>query len=371
MDGDHIGRVLNSLNERFQLYYSLHGEFPRDVRYLDQQFNSSTPTATRRASKNRVHAKLLDYLANPDKLKADSLQADDLAIIWRWVGHEDDFFLSTVAATPPRIQHLGHSSPLLNSMCCLLKDMETQSRVDTVRGRLLLYFLALLVDERIPNVKEVTVVAALVLKTGWIAPELSSALQDNLPKWLAGGRSYVRLARELDGAGSLIFLPLITRSDWEHHCHPDGSYGGRILELLRLLGVPQAAREQQPDGSRNAHDVVGALVQHWFAACAVDPIHFVSCDPSRPKLPEPGRRIRDPRPPPRPRRGPSLRRWQSSSPRSQASTGPDGPLSGQEPLFDAHAPERDLCHVVPSPPSHPCEDTSGFFADLASPAAVV
>lgn len=172
----------------------------------------------------------------------DELREEVVAIIWSWVDDMDLFFHGAVTAPAP---HGGGSGMLLlDSVCGMLHFIKTQSAVDRIRWRLLLYFLALLVDERISHVGDEDEVVDLLVQYGWISEGLEELLKAHLRDWLKAGRNYVELAQALGGAGALICLPLWGPSAWEHHCHPGGEYWLAIIGRLRELGVPTAAHPQ-------------------------------------------------------------------------------------------------------------------------------
>jgi hypothetical protein len=279
----------------------------------------------------------------------DELREEVVAIIWSWVDDMDLFFHGAVTAPAP---HGGGSGMLLlDSVCGMLHFIKTQSAVDRIRWRLLLYFLALLVDERISHVGDEDEVVDLLVQYGWISEGLEELLKAHLRDWLKAGRNYVELAQALGGAGALICLPLWGPSAWEHHCHPGGEYWLAIIGRLRELGVPTAAQRKRHQ-DYTAYDVAGAVVDHCFARC---PTGFLSGHRSPSQRLPAGRRIRKRR-----RSGPPRRRRQT---RRRAQTPPmttGGPMSlwplddlPSDGLSTTHlslsADRGDDCHVLPTP----------------------
>lgn len=231
---------------------------------------------------NRVYNRLLR--------DAPAEELDDVAehTIWNWVHDKDAFFHATARSSRADADSpaSGASVRLLDSVCCLLEDLQTQERVDSVRWRLLLYFLARFVDEKIHDVRDAGAMAQLLADAGWISRGREEALARHLRNWLKAGRNYVELASALEGPGALIYLPLWGRTMWEHHCHPGGGWWSQIVRLLRQRGVPTAAKRKRHD-DRDAHQVVDALLQHWSQQCGIS---FLSCRPS--PTPPPSRPLR-------------------------------------------------------------------------------
>ncbi|KAJ5318625.1 hypothetical protein N7476_005045 [Penicillium atrosanguineum] len=170
--------------------------------------------------------------------------------------------------------------------------MRLRNQVDTVRTRLLLYFLARFVDERCEGAQEIEVVSLLVSK-GWISKVLQPFLEVHFHKWLAAGRVYVRLVELLGvGEGILIFLPLLGPSTWEQKCSLGTEQGDLIVSSLCTMGVPAEASVIRDD-KRSGHAVVEEMMQHFFDQ---SPSNFVICDPSHGSAAsQGGRRVRRPR----------------------------------------------------------------------------
>lgn len=198
-------------------------------------------------------------------MSTPKLGADAIKTIWSWANQKELFFKP--GGEPTKGEHEASVPPggalFFNSVCSLLKKMEQQNQVDTVRMRLLLYFLARFVDERCEGAQE-DVVVFLLVDSGWISKTLQPYLEMNLKKWLAAGRVYARLVELLGvGAGILIFLPLFGSSTWEQKCSLVREQGEMIAYALHRLGVLEAASVIRDD-NRSAHAVVQEIVQHLF-----------------------------------------------------------------------------------------------------------
>lgn len=328
-------------------------------------------------SNNRLYNTLWGLLWDPRKLATARLQEREIDIIWSWVGDDRAFFRLDVhdpgaPADPAPPDDAGPFAPGLHSVCNLLGRMTTQRRIDKVRGRLLQYLLARFVDQVLPDVKDVGELARLMVESGWIARGLTRDLEEDLRGWLAGGRVYGKLALGLGGPGVLIHLPLIGSSAWESHCHPEGPYGTRNLDTLRRIGVHETAHEgrwaPKVDRTLNAHEVVNALVDDLLRKCQVYAVHFVTASDGTPQPSRSKRskrtKLRRPHAVPYPSPVPPIRAERSASGHSHRTPPPytppgvsppafsptDASLSGQVPLFSAHSPLSDNCHVLASPP---------------------
>lgn len=308
-------------------------------------------------TENRVYNTLRGLALDRRRLGEHQLQDPDFEIIWKWAGSKHDFFRQAVEHTDPPSDP-GRSDPGLNSVCSLLVRMQTQGRIDIVRCRLLQYFLARFVAKFIPDVKNTTEVARLMVESGWIAKGVTLNLEKNLQAWLAAGRCYEQLAAELGGAGALLLLLLIGWSSWEVHCHPTRPYGNPICQLLVDMGVPEAANvvhwASNVEAFLNAHELVDNLVHDLFQECHPDAVCFVSAPSSKPARTK-GRGIRSsrfaPRFAPYPESG-HARRPQNTPPfDSPHAVSPE--FSGQVPVFSIHPgpDDDDLCRVLSGPPT--------------------
>jgi hypothetical protein len=223
-------------------------------------------------------------------------------------------------------------------VCTLLNQVQDQNQINTIRTRLLLYFLALFVDKEIPFVRDINTVASLVVDKGLISEDLKK----NLPDWLRAGRRYVGLVDLLNaGLGILIFLPLLSPSTWESHCPLTGMYVDSIKHKLKSMGVPEAANATRY-GGRTGHDVVQELMEDCFPRSS---INFVTCDPAT-GSPSTGsaRFIRKPRDSySQPRSSPDD--FSSDSERPETAHGPGSPFApySRSPTRDPRLSE--CCHV--------------------------
>ena len=207
------------------------------------------------------------------------LEETVIATIWGWATHKKSFFDSGSVTAAGPVRSSAGASPILDSVCTLLKQVQEQTQINTIRRRLLLYFLARFVDGKIKDVRDMDRVVTLVVDSGWISPEpeLLSLLKENLPRWLKAGRRYVGLVHLMNaGLGVLIFLPLLTDSTWESHCPRTGMYVDAILEKLRSMGVPEEANAKR-HGDLTGDDIVRELWEELFAQSSVN---FVACNPA-------------------------------------------------------------------------------------------
>ncbi|KAJ5522993.1 hypothetical protein N7494_013179 [Penicillium frequentans] len=156
--------------------------------------------STGKGTKNRAIFNLRRNLPTK-KLDVETIEA-----IWKWADDPACF----LAETNHNANAHGVDAPTkpLDSICILLSYLETQVQIDRVRRRLLLCFLAWIVDGKIHAVGTQDDVAMLLVQAQLISEVSQECVVKYLEEWLSRGRQYLRLAEKLDGAGALIFLPL-------------------------------------------------------------------------------------------------------------------------------------------------------------------
>ncbi|KAJ5117663.1 hypothetical protein N7448_011295 [Penicillium atrosanguineum] len=214
--------------------------------------------------KNRT----LQSLSSPSVPK---LEEEVIATVWGWAKHQKSFFTSGIKTDT--------SSPILDSVCQhLIYNKDVAFQINTIHTRLLVYFLARFVNEKLTDTRDMDQVVKLVVDSGWISPNpgLIDLFKENFLKWLKAGKRFIGLVELLGvGAGVIIFVPLIRASTLESHCPRTGPYAHSIKEKLQDMGVPAAASSRR-DGW-TGHEVVQTLMEHLFAQSTIS---FVSCDPA-------------------------------------------------------------------------------------------
>ena len=208
-----------------------------------------------------------------------TLEPEVIATIWGWAEDTKSFFTpgSKTDASSPILDSV--CTPILDSVCTLLiYNTTTAVQINTIHTRLLLYFLARFVDEKLQDVRDLDRVVMLVLESGWISnrPELIAPFKANLPKWLKAGKSYMGLVELMGvGEGVIIFIPQLKRSTWESHCPREGATANRIKDKLQDMGVPAAASIKRH--GRTGHEVVQKLMKLLLTQSSIS---FVRCDPA-------------------------------------------------------------------------------------------
>lgn len=193
-------------------------------------------------------------------LATKKLEAETIEAIWKWADDPAIFLAETNGRANAFIDGAALPIKPLDSVCILLSHLETQGQLDRIRQRLLLCFLALVVQEKLPAIGTQDDVATLLVQSHLISEDSREWVAKSLDEWLSKGRQYLFLAENLHGAGALIFLPLWGESTWYHHCHASGKDVDEIVALLEARGVTRDASEIRRDG-RSAYDVADKLFQ--------------------------------------------------------------------------------------------------------------
>jgi hypothetical protein len=199
-------------------------------------------------------------------IKDKRLCEEAKTVIWRWA-ENPDYSAEIGHPVPELASTAGSSAAPFDPVFNMLVRLQTQGRVDRVRWRLLLYFLAREVNKRIGEVGTPEVMVQMLTQNHWISDPVKKVLREGEYKkakeWLRAGRSYIALVEKL-GLGALISLPFIGESSWNYHCHPNGKRWFEILSLLHDRRVPEAAalRERHGNVELDAHGVATKLIEH-------------------------------------------------------------------------------------------------------------
>ncbi|KAJ6117953.1 hypothetical protein N7523_005704 [Penicillium sp. IBT 18751x] len=339
MSSTRLSHQLEILADRARQHEERYGEAdsllgrqdPQFVHQLQGILHRVAGRALRRQQQKDMVLELKDKNRTLQSLRSSSvpaLEPEAIATIWGWAKDKGSF-LTPAGKTDP-------CSPILDSVCKRLNHNTTAAvLINTIHTRLLLYFFARFVDEKLEDVRDLDRVVQLVLESGWISnePEIIALFKDNFSKWLRAGRRYVGLVELLDvGEGVIIFLPPIKPSTWESHCPRAGTYANQIKTKLHEMGV-SAAADARHDGW-TAHEVVREVVEHLFAQSSTS---FVPCQPATDRPSRWLRRSRDPQP------------SQQSSP--SAFSG-DYSSDASSPVAPTKPPWNDWCYVFEATNSH-------------------
>jgi hypothetical protein len=135
-------------------------------------------------------------------------------IIWGWASDPNSMFNLALDPATDIENAEAPCSSTLSRIIQLLRRMDAELVVNTIRWRLLLMLVVEIIDRGFPGNRDKDDLAEQFRYLGIISDNVVDYFKENLENWLRGGRRYLALGSSLGGNGSVIYLPEFGRTTY-------------------------------------------------------------------------------------------------------------------------------------------------------------